>query len=95
MTFIPSNITLVSKDFYQKNIGKYKDYPPDCFVGKFIKKAFIEGGQTEYMWVKIKKVMGGFLIGEVNNDPVTLESIKCGDIVKTKTEEIIHYLSLE
>jgi len=86
-----SNITFVTKGYYP-DIKKYKDYSPDFFIGKFVKKTFREGDMPEHMWVIVKEVKDNTLIGSLDNDPYFINGLKCGDEVVVKLEEIVAYL---
>ena len=89
---LSSNIAFVSKGYWP-DIKKYKDYSPDFFISKFVKKTFREGGNTEHMWVEVKSVKDNALIGLLNNDPYFIANIKCGDEVVIRLEEILAYLN--
>jgi hypothetical protein len=73
--------------------GKYTDYNPYFFIGKIIKKAFkaednIHNIRMEHMWVTIKAVIGNDLEGILNNDPIFVPNLKCGDTVKVSLCQI-------
>lgn len=66
--------------------------PAEFFIGRFVKKAFKTNAkepqpQVEHMWVEVKKVEGGKLVGLLNNDPFFCD-IQCGDEVKMEVAEV-------
>ena len=95
MTMEPlSNLAFVTKGFYP-DIKKYKDYSPDFFVGKFVKKTFREEDRTEHMWIEVKEVKNNTLVGRLSNDPYFIDGLKCGDEVVVNLEEILAYLNIK
>ena len=51
-------------------------------MGRFIKMAFqSEKSRVEHMWVRVTNVDGDYLIGELDNDPLFVTHVKCGDRV--------------
>jgi len=60
-------------------------------VGEYVQLVFKEpGGTGERMWVCITAASGsGWYSGVLNNDPVSLHSIKCGDTVTFGAANII------
>lgn len=66
---------------------------PQTFLGWFVKKGFPakkpDGSDTiEHMWVKVKEVKDGDLMGELNNDPLLDCGVALGDLVTVKPDEI-------
>lgn len=58
--------------------------------GNYVKLCFEEeGGMGERMWVIIKKINGRKFEGELNNEPLGLQSIKLGDKVFFEKSNII------
>lgn len=51
--------------------------------GDFVKIAFYapNDGQ-EHMWVRVNAVNGDKIVGQLDNDPVLIEDLKCGDKVE-------------
>ena len=63
--------------------GEYDDRPLEWFVGRAVKMAFgSAGGSAEHMWVAVTGVEGDRLVGELDNDPVGVPQLKCGDRVE-------------
>ena len=59
------------------------------FVGKFVKKLFIEKGfYGEHMWVHIDWFKGDVLTGTLDNEPLLMMSLKKGDRVEVRLNEI-------
>lgn len=53
-----------------------------------MKKTLKNGCNAERMWVKITNIESGNFTGILNNDPYYLKSIKCGDTITFKAENI-------
>ncbi len=84
-----ANIVLTCKecsDEMYPNKGKF-----DVKVGEFAKIRFeAENSLTsESMWIKVTKVNGDELEGVLDNDPIFIKSVKCGDIVTFKKEDVL------
>lgn len=63
--------------------GEYDDRPLDWFVERGVKIAFAAaGGWPEHMWVAVTGVDGDRLVGELDNHPVGVPDLKCGDRVE-------------
>lgn len=81
------NIMFLCSDCSNKaypNKGKLK-----AKVGKYAKLKFTGGFTDEYMWVKVTKVgEDGWSEGILDNDPVIVDNIKCGDNVTFREEDI-------
>lgn len=58
--------------------------------GTFVKLVFSEGEKSERMWVRVTQKEGSDFEGILDNDPYQLISIKCGDLVKFKADNIIN-----
>lgn len=83
----PNNIQIVCPDHAPKPTGF--DGDPVSLIGRFVKRAFAQHGRVEHMWVQIKEITDdGVLVGELNNDPVLVNDVKCGDTVTVNVEEI-------
>lgn len=76
MTVEPQNIRVACRECIEKIRGTF-----DIEVGDYAKIRFGGDGPGEYMWVKVTNVTGGKLEGTLDNDPVIIENIKCGDLV--------------
>ncbi|OEJ12998.1 hypothetical protein BFL38_00060 [Brachyspira hampsonii] len=56
----------------------------------YVKLIFTEENAVpERMWVKITNINGNNFTGILDNDPYCLKSVKCGDKIVFKTENII------
>lgn len=88
-----TNVGLVCDRHEPKPNPKFKEVPPVVFIGRFVKKAF-KGkdprGQerVEHMWVAIRKVDNGELVGTLDNDPICEMEIDYGDTVRVRLEEV-------
>jgi uncharacterized protein YegJ (DUF2314 family) len=80
----------------RKPDSRYFDVPLDWFVGRCVKIAFqSQDGLVEHMWVVVTGVEDGRLVGELDNDPLFVEDIECGDRVvldRTQIEVVKHPL---
>lgn len=63
---------------------------PKVLIGKFVKRCFTANdGRKEHMWVKVTEVTAdGVLRGKLDNDPVCVHDVKCGDTVTVRPEDI-------
>jgi uncharacterized protein YegJ (DUF2314 family) len=74
--------------------GKYTGQDAKQFVGKFVKVAFdaahpLTGKPSkEHMWVKVESEDQGKLTGKLDNDPVFVTELQCGDEVTLTVEQI-------
>ncbi len=60
----------------------YARKPLEWFLGRCVKMAFQSAESiVEHMWVRVTNVEGANLIGELDNDPVLVTHVKCGDRV--------------
>jgi uncharacterized protein YegJ (DUF2314 family) len=86
------NIIRVCKNCANKKKKETQKNLPalSALVGKYVKKGFEEKGKTEHMWVKITSVneRAGTLIGTLDNDPVVVGNVSCGDEVVVYASEI-------
>lgn len=64
-------------------------------VGDYVKKKFTQGKRAEHMWVRITKVSKSqkTLHGVLDNVPVIVINIKCGDKVNVRRTQIESYIS--
>jgi uncharacterized protein YegJ (DUF2314 family) len=63
----------------------------------FIKKTFKdELGESEHMWVSVDKIdfESRTISGALDNDPVDLKNIKCGDKVVCSFDDIIEIINI-
>jgi uncharacterized protein YegJ (DUF2314 family) len=67
-----------------------------CFtfkLGDYVQLRFLEKGRrAELMWVEITQVRDGGYMGKLDNDPVQLLEIQCGDSVDFTAYDIFRYL---
>jgi uncharacterized protein YegJ (DUF2314 family) len=74
--------------------GKYSGQDAAGFVGKWVKMAFdatnpVTGESTlEHMWVKVASLKDGKLVGELDNDPIMITEVQCGDSVTLTVDQI-------
>ena len=83
----PGNIIITCKDCADRmyiNKGNF-----DIKVGDFVKLRFDEGYGEEYMWVIVKKQNGDLFEGILDNDPVIMTNMKCGDKVIFDKNEVV------
>ncbi len=81
-----SNIIVTCRDCANNmypNKGKF-----DVKVGDSVKIVFKGENGTESMWVIVKKVNGDVFEGILNNDPVLINGISCGDKVIFSKDEV-------
>lgn len=81
------NIMFVCKECSQEMYPKKGTFDPK--VGDSIKLKFSESGRNEYMWVNVTKCDGEKYEGVLDNDPIFIEGLKCGDNVKFGKDEIL------
>src|SRR5688572_28105524 len=61
--------------------SRYFGMPLDWFVGRAVQIVFEEHGIRENMWVEVIGTRGDALLGFLDNDPVAIEGVECGDPV--------------
>lgn len=52
----------------------------------------IEGGRqygAERMWVLVERIEDGYIVGRLDNDPIDMPSLKCGDPVRIPLTHVI------
>lgn len=83
------NIVLVCKECIENTYPNKGKLTVD--VGGFAKLEFVGKCASEYMWVKVTKVdrEKGECEGLLDNDPILVKDIKCGDKVKFKMADIL------
>lgn len=58
----------------------YTKRPLEWFVGRVVKMSFQSAdSMPEHMWVKVTDVEGHNLVGVLDNDPVVVTHLQCGD----------------
>jgi hypothetical protein len=76
-----NNVRRVHEDALKPD-SLYAKKPLQWFRGRSVKLSFsAESGQVEHMWVKITEIDGPHLVGNLDNDPVFVEHLDCGDTV--------------
>lgn len=82
-----SNILMVcrecSKSMYS-NKGRF-----DVKIGNFAKIKFSDENGNEYMWVRVEKANGDKFEGVLDNDPVLVKYVSCGDNVQFRKEDVL------
>lgn len=92
----PNNIGRVCNDCSEKvKVETQKNLPAlSELVGKFVKKRFVEADEgrerVEHMWVRVASFNeeAGTLMGTLDNDPVVVANVSCGDEVIVYRDEI-------
>ena len=85
------NIGLLHKDYADERITQWQKENKNTSikVGDNVKIAFIDGDETEHMWVEITKVVDkDNFEGVLNNDPIVVQNIEIGDPVKVNRSQI-------
>ena len=84
------NVIPVHVDCAKERLEAWQKENKDLVLkpGMFVKKEFSNAGKTEHMWVIISEVRGSKIAGVLDNDPIFLENIKCGDRVVLDRSEI-------
>lgn len=94
----PCNIRLVCDKHGPKKLEGATKIPLKSYVGKYVKKSFNVINQNtgnptlEHMWVKVKSVEKGQLLGFLYNDPHFKTDLRHGSIVLVKRSEILEVL---
>lgn len=86
----PKNIRLVCSDCSEKMYPKKGTFEID--VGNWVKLKFTDDmDRNEYMWVMVTKAdkENNTYEGELDNDPVLVDCIECGDEVEFQKEEVL------
>jgi len=82
-----SNIGMTCK----KHASKPMDYkgPLEDLIGKFVKRSFrTETELIEHMWVKVVSVDGDTITGILENDPLFVKGLVCGDEITVERGQI-------
>lgn len=65
--------------------------PLDWFVGKVAKIALqTANSRVEHVWIRVERVDGNELEGQLVVEPVSLEEIQFGDVIRLRRTEISH-----
>ncbi len=84
----PSNVRLVHEDAIHPD-STYAKRPMEWFIGRKIKMAFQSANsKVEHMWVSVSHVDGDDLVGTLVNDPLFVENVASGDVVKLRRVQI-------
>lgn len=87
------NIEHVCKDCGLENKGKWANSPDEFFAGKHVKIVFRDEHGGERMWLKVlKPLSNGKLLGRLDNEPVTVRSVKYRDQIVIQKGDIIDVL---
>ena len=85
---ICNDCTKTRSNFWQEKYGKID------LSNSYVKFPFKQGKRVEHMWVEIKKDDGKkTLVGVLNNDPVLVTRLKCGDVVRIKRSQIEQHIN--
>lgn len=81
------------KDKAQKElpylIDFMNDHEKDDELFRYAVKAdFVEGDNSEHMWVQVNEFKDGHFFGRLANEPNTIKEIKYGDNVTVKRENV-------
>jgi uncharacterized protein YegJ (DUF2314 family) len=53
-----------------------------------VKAAFSDGENTEFMWLQVSAVEGEMIYGVLDNDPVDVQNVACGDRVRVRIDKL-------
>lgn len=53
-----------------------------------VKAPLSEGDTTEFMWLSVTALENNLIFGRLDNDPVSISRIKCGDAVRVPVSEL-------
>lgn len=92
--FYLENVVDLNKQFPRTFLIPAKKEIDNLKIGTLVKLIFVmkkpleNGCHAERMWVKITSIKSGNFTGVLNNDPYYLKSIRCGDTITFKAENI-------
>jgi len=73
-----SNVGMTCKKHAPKPMGY--EGPLEDLIGKFVERGFTsKTGDTEHMWVKVVTVEDDVITGVLDNDPLFVDGLICGD----------------
>lgn len=85
-----SNVDFFCKEHAPKSIGYQGEL--EKLVGMYVKKGFpvlrVPNVQREHMWVKVKQVVDGVLVGTLASDPLFIPTLQFGRQVVVRRDEI-------
>lgn len=92
--YILQNIKELNSKSARKNPMPSLDELSNLKVGDLVKLSFIlnaplSNPNAERMWVIVKEISNDTIIGELNNEPYNIKSIKCGDTIQFSTNNIV------
>lgn len=90
-----ANLGVIHKDAGTKRVQDWQKANKDTKVnvGDWVKMAFVDGKETEWMWVKIDKVVDKDTFkGTVDNEPIAVNNIKIGDKVDVSRGQIAQHM---
>jgi uncharacterized protein YegJ (DUF2314 family) len=85
------NIGIMHKDAAKERHAKWQKENKDTVikVGDIVKKEFVQGKDTEHMWVGITKVIDkDHFEGTLDQDPLVIDFVKNGDKVLVNKADI-------
>ena len=88
------NVQELNQQFPRTFLIPDKEEIENLEIGELVKLIFamkkpqINGCQAERMWVEIIEKNGNYFTGKLDNDPYYLKTIKCGDSITFKKENI-------
>ena len=85
------NLGILHKDSAGERLTKWQKENKDTVItsGDNVKMAFVDGNETEHMWVEITKVIDkDNFEGVINNEPVAVNNVNLGDKIKVKRSDI-------
>lgn len=94
----PFNIRFTCDAHAPQPDSKFLKKPLKSFVGGYVKVGFealhprTRQPSTEHMWVKVLRVKKGKLEGTLDNDPIYITPLKCGDVVEVERSQIEEFL---
>ena len=94
----PENIIMTCSDCIEKMYPNKGNFDPN--VGDYVKMKFYGDKGNEYMWVKVAHIDLVETLdddykfeGTLDNDPVLVKDIKCGDRIRFRKEDILELLT--
>ena len=85
------NIGILHKDAGAERVNQWQKDNANTKIeeGDWIKKAFVDGTETEWMWVNVTKIISqDEFEGKIDNEPIVVGNVKLGDVVTVKRSEI-------
>lgn len=60
-----------------------------------VKAPFVEGDQTEFLWVQMLEIKGDTIAGKIGNDPVCITGLKLGSPVEIQVRDLTDWMYLK